>query len=297
MLKFRLKSIEGLALIKRPTLLCCTTFWLSGCFYELPTARHLKTIDISNEPQVAKLTAIADSIFYIPLETKENKLIGGVNKIVLQDDKIYVFDRSTTISASCYNLQGKLLFYINNLGLGPGEFMHPEDMLVVPDGGVLLYDLGKRSLIHFGSEGQYIDERNWNIYADQLCRLGESNFLVYAPDNNQIEGLDHSYIFLKVSDNKVNSRLKWLKYQEGLDEFYEPGVMNLFNDTVSLVHGFGNIIYYYANNTFGNRFEVNFGDKEVPHDLLSQGIERAEEEFLANNYASMLHQLTKRKNT
>lgn len=50
-----------------------------------------------------KLSSLVDSIYYIPLETKDEFLIGNIDKLIVTDKEIYVLDKNITTATYCFD--------------------------------------------------------------------------------------------------------------------------------------------------------------------------------------------------
>ena len=95
-------------------------------------AVKLETIDLANswdKPEVVNLSTIADSIFYIPLETKPGSLIGGENgvEIVLLKDYLVVYENNKTLKL--FSRSGRYLLTFGSKGKGPGEYIEARDFV------------------------------------------------------------------------------------------------------------------------------------------------------------------------
>ena len=72
---------------------------------------ELEVIDVplrSSNHEI-RMSSFVDSISYIPLETKDECLIGFVDKIVATNDYYYVVDKQKTSSVLCFDKLGKFV--------------------------------------------------------------------------------------------------------------------------------------------------------------------------------------------
>ena len=111
-------------------------------------------IDLLSEPKstITKLSEIAANVEYIPLQTTKNSLLGEFAvKIVSVDNKIYIKNSGLGGDIMCFDLEGKFLFKLQNLGRGPEEYTSVTDFDVSSDNKKLTVLSGvDRKLLVYG---------------------------------------------------------------------------------------------------------------------------------------------------
>jgi len=119
----------------------------------IPTANAEKTleVDLDKARTGFKLSEIVDTVYFIPLETHEDCLIGNIGKVIFHDSLIVLLDNPFRGSGNVYlfNQTGRFVRSVGSIGRGPGEYTRGTDMLVVDgniqiidnSGGVVIYDL------------------------------------------------------------------------------------------------------------------------------------------------------------
>lgn len=70
--------------------------------------------------QEFSLSVIADSIRYVPLETKGNVLVKYLNECHIDDDNIFIRDEK---KVSCFSIEGKFICNVGSIGQGPSEYL------------------------------------------------------------------------------------------------------------------------------------------------------------------------------
>lgn len=97
-------------------------------------------IDLLSESKstMTKLSECASSVEYIPLQTTKNSLLGEFTmKIVSVEDKIYIQNSGLDGEIMCFDITGKFLFKLQNLGRGPEEYSFISDFDVSSDNKIL----------------------------------------------------------------------------------------------------------------------------------------------------------------
>ena len=105
--------------------------------YKTANTDSVLVIDLLSEPEskVTKLSEFAEDVEYIPLQTTDSSLIGGVvNKIVTTDNSIYILNNNVIL---CFDIDGKFLFKLDKQGRGPEEYMYISDFDVSSDNKIL----------------------------------------------------------------------------------------------------------------------------------------------------------------
>ena len=135
-----------------------------------------------------KVEAIAETMLsesfndikYIKLEMQgDNALIGRIDKILIERDTIFIFDRITK-SVNIFDIRGRLLYSIKNLGHGPGEYENPLDFIVDFDEKTIeIYDSGKRSILKYNlSNGSYKETLNIGLWFVLFEKIDESTYIL-----------------------------------------------------------------------------------------------------------------------
>ncbi len=104
-----------------------------------------ETIDIENrigKSEVVKLSAVAKSVEYIPLETNDSVLLSEISSLVYSNDRIYVSDNSKIF---VFDNKGNHIRTLSRKGRGPGEYLTLQSFKVDKiSGSIFISDqLGK----------------------------------------------------------------------------------------------------------------------------------------------------------
>jgi len=100
-----------------------------------------------------------DQIKFIPLETSDLSIIGKIQSIKIEKDKIYIVDRNTQ-KILIFNIQGKYLFSINKTGQGPGEYISITDMQInTSNGHIMILDETQYKMLEFNENGNFVCEK------------------------------------------------------------------------------------------------------------------------------------------
>jgi len=143
-------------------------------------------IDLISDPEykVQKLSEFATNVEYIPLQTTDNSLMGGfTRKVVTMDKKYYVLNRFEIL---CFDMDGRFLFKLSNVGRGPEEYTIITDFDISSDNKNLTILTGKRLLIYEISDSSFVFQRSITLkdpIPGRVSLIPESNnaFLAIPP--------------------------------------------------------------------------------------------------------------------
>jgi len=161
-----------------------------------------------NRSPILLTSQIADDIEFIPLETKDECLIGDfIRNIVVTQKDIIIFDYD-----GCYrfNRQGKFLNQIGTKGNGPGEYTQPMSIMTdTLNNWIYFLDPNSSRLVKYDFAGKYIKDLKidglgykGNLYRPEEFVI-EHSFYQYAK-----RGERYSSFYYSETNKKVISKMK-----------------------------------------------------------------------------------------
>lgn len=229
-----------------------------------------------------------DSLRLIRLETNKECLIGGIDKIEIIEDRIYILDKFKSKSLFCFDLKGQFLFKIHHLGKGPGEFILPEEF-TVSQNQISIYDNFRKLKINYDINGNFIDETKMIVSIRNVVQL-DSGFALVKPDQSYL-GSENDYNLL-VTDSEIGKVLK--RYIPGVTKgesiFSVNKAFARNGDHYLFTYGFNDTIYTYENNSLKSLFVVDFGKNKIPHELAKSSGDEIQKAFFNSdqNYIGYL---------
>lgn len=103
-------------------LLLCINSCLSDKDRISDTNLNVLTIHEADINYDKKLSEIVEQVILIPLETKEESLIGRIDKLMEYKGLYYILDRDSRKGLIIFDSNGKFINCIDAKGKGPGEF-------------------------------------------------------------------------------------------------------------------------------------------------------------------------------
>lgn len=85
--------------------------------------------------EIKNLSEIAADIQYVPLETRPEALMRGVNYLKVKNERYYI---NTVLEILCFDESGRFLFKLSQQGRGPGEYTYLPDFDVHPEKDLMI---------------------------------------------------------------------------------------------------------------------------------------------------------------
>ena len=138
---------------------------------------------------------------YIPLETVEGSLLGGIDKIVYKKACFYVLDKST-YGVYIFDRKGNFRTSVRKYGEGPDEYLELMDMDVDDDGNVYIVDNARMNVLKYDANTLSLcDKYHIGEHIMEFCYLGKGGFLL--KDLYGIGGLKIKLAYYDVADKEL----------------------------------------------------------------------------------------------
>lgn len=143
------------------------------------------TIKVEEPLLEIKASDLIESYTYIPLETRNESLMGYIRKIIFYKNKIYIRDVETKM-VYIFDQSGRYLNKVGRKGDGPGEFSDLLYGMVIDPftDRLLVYDQGKRKMNYFTLEGNYLFNRDVPMILDGNFVIMSSNRILVSNHKN-----------------------------------------------------------------------------------------------------------------
>lgn len=245
-------------------------------------------IDLTNYRDHVIDTAIVESYDYIPLSN--DVPMGQVDKLLVTDDQIVVFDKRQSKAVYSFDLSGKLTYILEKRGKGPGEFLFPTDVDLDPEGNIYVLDVGVSKIIKY-YEGKMLYEEPLEFRPTSFAWLSKEGYTFYMTrsDNDGKfhfasilwDRLKHNHQFYFPFGERNQNKLMPITpglYRSGSSILFSPflsekvyRVSNL-NSEPQLIFEFDFGKYSYA--TLSDEMKKYYGDMSNYGELLEKPIFR-----------------------
>lgn len=205
-------------------------------------------------------------IEYIPLETRQECLVGGdIQDVVFHDDKFYIMSDRKRVQ--CFDRDGKFLFNVGYEGRGPGEYSSLGNITI--DGGVVYAYCRANTILHSydAATGEYIKSYEMpKLYSQVNVRDG----YIYVTGVN-LDG-EQSRFVIDVMPLKNMEKVTRL-YASAEGEKIRGNWRQLYNskDCLVWVDELRGKVWRLSDGKMESWLDFDFGDKEWSDEVLLSG--------------------------
>lgn len=240
-----------------------------GCFREKQNksvTESIVSVEISEEIINNNLdySDLIDSIGIIKLETNDQSVIGSIRKILVKNEKFYIYDRMNR-TIVIFNKNGKFINKLNRNGKGPGEYFELRDFDVDENDNIHILSYNK--ILTYNSSLDCTNERELQVIDNKK-----------EPFYNTLFLFDSEYIFLyrgcfgmRKFNNKpalccIDNKNKIIseyfpvsfQYPYSHQTFYRSDNKTYLSSTMG-----NDTIFKIMNSTLSPKWIIQFGDKKL----------------------------------
>lgn len=233
-----------------------------------------------------KMSDLVSDYSFIPLETKDDNLILDASMVRIWNDHIYILDCfSQNKSIYVFDIQGKYLGKIGNIGGGPGEYIMPMAIVVdEANNQLLVKDVAQNKLIYYNPiTFEYIKEQSLPFYSDCMEYYKDDTIVWYIGSGCANDGDYQKHI--QVSDlqcNIINSYIPRKNFPQR-SMYNVMTYFHKYNDKLYFHHPFSNIVYSYSSKNDSVMAE---------YALSCDGIVFPTEDYVMENNENIVEQLS-----
>lgn len=151
----RIKSIQIILLVSLLFSVACsyhpkhTDFSIQTSSFQIYNQAIPITVSLDNDEYFNQLGHYLKLTSYVKLAAEP--LLATLQQIQIEDDRIYVVDRLNRMV--CYDMIGKVIFQIHEIGNGPGEYNEINSFTINSDRNELvIYDNIRSSLLYYSAD-------------------------------------------------------------------------------------------------------------------------------------------------
>ena len=267
-----------------------SAFFLISCVGESSSSDQEYPID-KIDVDVVESVLMSDfikSVKYIPLSDSGGALLGAIDKVRMDDDRIYVLDMYQAVGLFVFDHQGNLIFAIQNYGRGPGEFMGPYDFTIDYDNDeIAIYDArGLKICFYDKTTGQFLREQLLDFRFRRFEAIN-GGFLFHT-DNRPDPDMCCNMI---KTDRGLNVVEEFIPIKDEMRKAYmmSPTNFSSHEDTLFFYSHNDYNIYRSVNGDFAIYKSFDFGEKNAPEEYYAYKENRDErEEILKDNVGMVL---------
>jgi hypothetical protein len=182
-------------------------------------------IDKIDRKDTIRVSSIFKKVNTIILEDNDNAIIGNIDRIEVFDNAIFVIDAGIARRIFVYNMEGKYIRQVGNLGSGPGEYLHMTDFCIDHDKRhVCVLDDAKKRIHRYNVDnGKYIGSIKLpdNISLNYIAYNNNKFYIAICPYD--ISQRDDLMLEFDIRTSKFKTHISAEQYNLGWN-------MNAFSD-------------------------------------------------------------------
>jgi len=223
-------------------------------------SKDFKVIGINNIYEKQKIDTIIQSYFYLPLQTNKNCLIGKIDKIVINNNRIYILDKAQTKSIFVYDINGKFVFKINKIGKGLGEYDNIRDFDIDMSGNqiVVLCPNFRKLIFYNTTNGLFLKEQKLDFRPLSFIKVNLNRYLFDCKvklEKNMGNNM------LMVADSFGNIPIGYFPRTNYTSTEKTP--FSRFKDYIYYCSNYNDTIFSYRNDTLLKKYYIDFGKRKL----------------------------------
>ncbi len=244
--------------------------WIFGilvlsCTQKPNSSNDIETINIDlNCPVEYAFTDFMDIERVVALETAEEALISGIDRLIIKNNRIYTFAARQRVHI--FSAKGKYLNSVGHKGKGPSEMILATDFDLSPDGKqIALWDRDGHKVLIFKTNGDFIKQIvskdiQWVF---RFCWLQENRFLLsslYIPQES-VDGAFQAYLL----DESMNVIKGLIPYDEKFERLGIGGKVfqKYENGTTYFRHPIEGTVFKIEDDMATKNYHFSFGQNEL----------------------------------
>lgn len=139
------------------------------------------TIDLDEKGNSILYSQFVESIDYIELNTKDSCIVSEINKILIDNDTIFVLDKKNA-GILIFTIEGKMINQINHYGNSPEEFINIRAFTIDPISNyIYILDTYSQKINKYNYNGEFIESQKTTLYIRDFAVLKNEIFLCILP--------------------------------------------------------------------------------------------------------------------
>lgn len=219
----------------------------------------------------------------IRLETNRECLLTKITKLVVHDEKLFIFD-SKLDELFIFGLDGRFQKKLNKKGEGPEEYKEMRDVEIDKDGNIFILDFNR--IIKYSPDFSYLNEIRYDYLnktdgpyinplqfalLDEYVYLWSGSMGIFSN-----EGGIHKSLY-KIDDNgKIVS--SWFPVEKKL--FGDPVFSRAIDGTLLLTPDYSAYtIYSLSSSGVTTKYSIDFGEHKAPDNRLRKSFDDSDSYF------------------
>ncbi len=203
----------------------------SGNKTEIAEGFYAISLPTQDKEKTIRLSHVADSIAYIPLETNDSCKIENIWKVVPTKDYLVIMDRKTQEHVYLFTREGKFVREISAKGTAENQYAFLNDVTADPQTNTIyILDGARRMILEFSPQDSLLSKTPILFYAENFQFTGGKTFALNTNYNKSkyLPGATPTLILMNLTDGVVG---RYMVRPQELDPTYLIGLRTNFSRT------------------------------------------------------------------
>ncbi len=216
------------------------------------------------------LSEIADSIYYIELETNDSSLIGRIDRLWVFNNRIYILDKSINRALYIFNMQGKFKLKIDEHGNNFGSYLEIRDAYLDKENNTIeIFDNTLKKQLAFSLiDGSFLYEKKIDRSFLAFEKPNDSTYLLHTNKMNNFEGNQLVAYDILLCNAKGEIVKRYFPYDPDLKtnniSYDLTKVFTRFEDKIYLTKLLVDTLYLYKDQQFIPKYYFDYADRGMP---------------------------------
>ncbi len=244
---------------KKTIILIFVCMLITGCNKGIKEGESI-AFDVNKIASPCLFSTTFEEVEYLPLETKDESLLGIIQKLRFSNDRYYFltgFSMEKVIAFDKNN--GKHILTIDRNGSGPGEYLRARDISVDRnDSNIVIYSAGTHKFLIYDKQGEFIEGIKTPYFVGNFIKVNDDYYFDAEKD------VSYKELYIMRGENKSVEKLFSV-------EDYSIGDLNNFShfgNTVSYGSSIFDQILHFKNADLVEKIDYDFNEFKLTERLL-----------------------------
>lgn len=126
--------------------------------------------NIDSSYHIKKLSEVCDSVTFIPLETKNEAILGAIDKMIVDSTQIYILSSNKLY---VYDKYGNYKFIVSRLGHANNEYLEINDFCISRS-SLMIADTQSKKIMIFSKDGMFQKTIGTTLFPEFIASVNDS---------------------------------------------------------------------------------------------------------------------------
>jgi hypothetical protein len=209
------------------------------------------------------------SIRLVPLETKDNILLGGELQLKIVNNEFFLLDMQNQKCVLRFDSEGKFLNKIGKYGRGPQEYNPLGDFSIHGDTIDFLSGSQKPTIIGYRRNGNFLYSKTFDIYSLVFEKI-KSGYVFYRGYGRFSSST--SLFRINITDDNGNIQSSYLKDDTQLEIPVMENNFSRFDNLIYFHEAFNNSVYVLNSGILEKTYTLDFETYSIPDAFYKTGM-------------------------